>query len=413
MCLRSFFALPAFFVLTFIFGQNARGESPLMAGFADQRGVLAGKIEAQIETGLANARRLMAEDPSRAEQGLKLKLDVLETAPAIDAELRNRLGQELRAAIRQARAKKVELDQRTAEAQENKAAAKERERLSSHLVNEQERIKQFVERLNSLLDESRFGVATEDVISEIQRQAGGSSIESAVAYGGRFKQAVHESEALWQRKSNGFVRTLAGAESSAVPFADETPIVYLDAERWADITGRREKYKSIDLHKAGSSEQQIHDALNKTTELDVVETPLKDVVQYLSDLHGIPIVLSLKKIAETGITADTPITKNLHGVTLRSALRLLLRDLELTYLVRDEVVEITTSEDAELHMINKVYPVADLVVPIRMPMNVMGLGGMNGINGSFGTGMPNSGANPGFNGPNMMPGMQPGGVNFF
>ena len=45
-----------------------------------------------------------------------------------------------------------------------------------------------------------------------------------------------------------------------------------------------------------------------------------------------------------------------------------------------------SEEDAEAHVINKVYPVADLVVPIRTPTNIMGLGGMSGVNGGPGIG---------------------------
>jgi len=408
-------------LLSFVFAAQGHGEPPSMlpAALAEQR-VLAQKIQAQVDSSLADAKRLMASNPAKAEQDLKQTLDVLATGIGIDAEVRGPLRQQVTAAIRQARAKRVELDQRAAEAQEHNAAAKERERLTSHLANEQERIKQLVDRMNSLLDERRFDVAANTVIPEFERRAANSPIAASADYGGRLIGSVHENEATWRRKANAYVRTLASVETSAVAFPDEPPIVYLDAEQWADITDSREKYKSIDLHKAGSSEERIHAALNKTTEMDFVEAPLKDVVQYLADLHNIPLVLATKKLSEAGIDPDTPVTKKLNGVTLRSALRLLLRDLELTYLVRDEVVQITTPEDAEAHVINKVYPVADLVVPIRTPTNIMGLGGMSGVNGGpglgggFGTGMSNSGANPGMNGPNMMPGMQPGqGVNIF
>jgi hypothetical protein len=46
---------------------------------------------------------------------------------------------------------------------------------------------------------------------------------------------------------------------------------------------------------------------------------------------------------------------------LRSALRLLLRDVGLTYVVRDEVLQITSSEEAEKTMLTKIYLVSDLV----------------------------------------------------
>ena len=57
-------------------------------------------------------------------------------------------------------------------------------------------------------------------------------------------------------------------------------------------------------------------------------------------------------------------TVDLKGISLRSALRLMLKELSLTYLIKDEVLLITTPEEADNQLSTKVYPVADLVLPI-------------------------------------------------
>ena len=62
------------------------------------------------------------------------------------------------------------------------------------------------------------------------------------------------------------------------------------------------------------------------------------------------------------IFPDTPITKSLKGLSLRSALNLVLRDLSLTWIIRDEVLLITTPKEAESNLTTKVYDVYDLVV---------------------------------------------------
>ncbi len=92
-----------------------------------------------------------------------------------------------------------------------------------------------------------------------------------------------------------------------------------------------------------------------------METPLKDVVVYLSETHDIPIVLSKKKLEEASLSPDTPVTMTLRGVTLRSVLRLILKEHELTYVVRDEVLQITTPEDAESQLLIRVYDCRDLL----------------------------------------------------
>jgi hypothetical protein len=109
------------------------------------------------------------------------------------------------------------------------------------------------------------------------------------------------------------------------------------------------------------AEAKIHKALDSLTELDFVDTPLTDVVTYLQDLHNINITIDHKAMSDAGSRADVQITRTLKGTTLRSALRLMLRDLRLTYVIGDEVLLITTREEAQNRPVTKHYAVADLV----------------------------------------------------
>ena len=81
---------------------------------------------------------------------------------------------------------------------------------------------------------------------------------------------------------------------------------------------------------------------------------------------------------DANITADTPVTKDLKGITLKSALHLMLKDLgDLTYIIQDEVLLITTQEQADANLVLKVYPVADLVLSANSLRNsaMQGMGG--------------------------------------
>ena len=83
----------------------------------------------------------------------------------------------------------------------------------------------------------------------------------------------------WTRRvarQKGVVDTLYQVEKSHIPFPDEPPIVYPDAEVWQQLTARRkEKYSSMDLAKKGTAEKKIDDALKSPTQLEFVETPLR------------------------------------------------------------------------------------------------------------------------------------------
>jgi hypothetical protein len=77
--------------------------------------------------------------------------------------------------------------------------------------------------------------------------------------------------------------------------------------------------------------------------------------------HPFDIQLDTKSMEDAGIAKDAPVTMNLKGITLRSALNLLLRPLKLTWTIQDEVLLITTPEEAENRLATKVLDVADLV----------------------------------------------------
>ena len=112
---------------------------------------------------------------------------------------------------------------------------------------------------------------------------------------------------------------------------------------------------------ASKPEQAIEAALNEPTVFEFVDTPLKDVTDYLKNRHGIEIQLDNKALGEANIAADTPITKSLKGVSLRSALKLTLAEKGLTYVIDHEVLLITTEEVAKTLLSTRVYDVHDLL----------------------------------------------------
>ena len=105
----------------------------------------------------------------------------------------------------------------------------------------------------------------------------------------------------------------------------------------------------------------IEKSLGKKVELDAIETPLQDVMDYLKHAADVPIQIDHRALNDVGIGGDTPITRNLKGITLNSLLRLVLKELDLTYVMCDEVLLITTPEEAEAELQTRVYPAADLM----------------------------------------------------
>jgi hypothetical protein len=88
--------------------------------------------------------------------------------------------------------------------------------------------------------------------------------------------------------------------------------------------------------------QAIQRKLDEKTEIDVAELELGQLMRDISQKHNLQIVLDPKGLETAGVSPDQLITLNLHGITLRSVLRHLLRPLNLTAVVQDETLVVTS-----------------------------------------------------------------------
>lgn len=135
-----------------------------------------------------------------------------------------------------------------------------------------------------------------------------------------------------------------------------------------------------------SASAVIEEKLNKTTSLDVVEMPLKDVAIYLSETHQLPIVLKFKQLEEANISPDTPVSQNLRGIRLSTVLDVVLEDLNLTYYF-NEVLFITSPADAQHRTEVRIYDCRDI-------LDITGGAGPAPPGGMPGGGMPGGGFAP-------------------
>ncbi len=119
----------------------------------------------------------------------------------------------------------------------------------------------------------------------------------------------------------------------------------------------------------------IEQALSSMATVEFLETPLSEVARYLQDTHQIPVILDKRALDDVGMGSDTPVTISMHGISVRSALNLMLKELDLTYVVRDEVLLITTPETSQRELPMFVYPVSDFLVPTSEPVNARMTGG--------------------------------------
>jgi hypothetical protein len=107
--------------------------------------------------------------------------------------------------------------------------------------------------------------------------------------------------------------------------------------------------------------------------LNFVETPLSEVVAFLQDECKMEIQLDAQALDDLGLSPEDTVTVNLKNIRLDSALDLMLQQHDMTYIIHNEVLLITTQDKASTVLETRTYPadavpnqnIAGLVTVIR------------------------------------------------
>ena len=290
-------------------------------------------VRSEVTQSLAAARQQVRTDPGTAIIDLKTLREAVRQAPDLDADVRAQLLDRIDNALRQANQRKIEKDERDRLMRANRAQALERQRLLELARRDDELIVTYIEQFNSRIDERRFDLAVDVAARCLRSGPHAGRDQRRPGTRAASPQSYDQMMELRSKRQQAVLDTLYQVEKSHVPFPDEPPLVYPDPQIWQDLTNRRQKYAQVDFAKTGSAEQKILDELDRETKMDFLDDPLSDAVTYLENLHGIQIEIDQKALDDIALTTDTPVTKQLSGITLRSALKLMLRDLGLTYVI--------------------------------------------------------------------------------
>ena len=213
-----------------------------------------------------------------------------------------------------------------------------------------------VDGFNSLMAEQRYGEA--EMQAAVTQEVKPDAVATRTAELLRSKEAVAHMDTVRSLRHKGYVEAMYVVETYAIPMADQPPILYPNPEvavAHRNVTGVGPTWQR------SPNVLKIQAALDDTTEVDFAERPLIDVIDYFKQRHDIEIQLDNKALREAGVDPASTITRSVKGISLRSALRLLLDEFDLTYVIHNEVLLITSQAKAATMLERRVYPVADLV----------------------------------------------------
>ncbi len=375
-------------------------ENDLIEKFKN-RSIIAGeKLSLQVDQAVQEARGLTERDPVAALSVLKGIQGMIRNANDINPEIRNQLARKVGHVILEVRARKEKIDNDRVRYERQLAEQEARRRVIEDMTLDEERLEQLIDQVRALIDAGKHGnsPAYADA-QEVSKVAVDLAPSSGTAMVARITSvaAKHLEDARFLRllRADRFLETLTEVEFSHVAFPDEPPVRYPPAPVWKALTERRKKWASVDLKDDSPTERLIREALQEDTEFNFVDTPLVDALQIIGEQHGINIRPDTLVLEEAGVPTDEPVNLIISGISLKSALKIMLENMpneDLTWVVEDEVMKITTTTKADEITPTRVYPVADLVIPVQT------LGGQGGFGGQQGGGLGGGQGGGGFGG---------------
>lgn len=129
---------------------------------------------------------------------------------------------------------------------------------------------------------------------------------------------------------------------------------YQNLVRIAQVLSAIEHHQPIAVQGSCSGREKLMKALQTPCSIDVSNASLLEVIEFLTESAGVPIVLD-KVAVEDSSGVPTDITLSLKNRTLMQVLKVILKHTDLTWQVRDGVIWITTVGTAESNMQLVVY----------------------------------------------------------
>jgi hypothetical protein len=309
--------------------------------------VAAQALEQEIAALISEAERHWS-DPAKAVPLLEKALEKLGPASPLSiarsADLKNRIQERIKA-IQAGQPKK-----------EEPAAVPAK----SFTTAQQQEIKQELELIRKLQDEKKFDEANQVANRLFAKYPTLVAADQAQATT-TMSNVVRDVDQVQREKARGFNDNMREIDKSSIPPSGD--IQYPSKEDWKRITERAKRLAEKN-NPLTPREREILKKLDMLTRNPTrfKEAPLNEVIAYLEQELGLPIVLPRTTLQEMNLEYNTPVTVNLpNQVTRRTVLRTVLADLGLTYIVKNEMIQIVSQARANQEQVTRVLAVDSLL----------------------------------------------------
>jgi hypothetical protein len=350
-----------------------------------RQGVEEQRLAGVVDDAVRQARQTLPRDPDAARDLLRRTYSSVQADPALSDRVRVSLSNRLEAALRNVDIEGARIRLEQEEQLRLLANSRRLKDIALQRDVDEERTRARMQRFSNLIAQARYEDAyllalavQQDAINSGRGVPPAATAGYDVALNANNLTQIQE---LRRVREERFLLTMMQVERSHVPFPDEPPIQFPPAAVWDQLTKfRKERYENSGLTEDDPVTlrqiKQMKEKLNKTVNLDKgidANTPLRDAIEFLQDRYDVTIIpdqAAFKADQQIDNINEQPVQlPRMMGVSLATVLRLLTAQVNGTYLVRRDYIEITTGQRAVAEKVIRVYPVADLVIPIPNSVN--------------------------------------------
>ena len=332
-----------------VFAQNSNPNDLLNKANAD-RAILTQRIEGKLREALGEARRLQGTSQVRAVNALKAALGQLDD-PLIPTGFRNEWTATLTAQIKQIESGKKLAD--PAEINPVKREIKEADRQRAKAIQEEYNDVRRTLDTVAALNRSGSAAQAQKEIAALAKRYPDNPATIIMSETSGLNQRLADARYMVAQQQEGFLLAMRSVDKSAIMPKD--PDIDFDVKRWREISKLRMKSTLT------KKEEALLKALDSPINLGYKDAPFDEVMKALSTALGKDILLDKSALESAMIDSNTPTTINVRGVAVRTALRKVLQDRGLTYIIKDESIQVVTLDRAKETLVTRVYHVGDLV----------------------------------------------------
>jgi hypothetical protein len=363
-----------------------------------RRAIIEQQVDLTVSETLSRGRELLRNaDPKGAKDLVLAQRESIRSNPDIGDALRTKLLTSMDNLLTEIGQRGESLIRKKAEESERLARAQAKLMIADTLEDRENRTRNRIKAFTNLMSQARFEDAYREALvmnQEFQNEGRPIPIESQAVYQlGQAATNLREMRELIRIREDRFMLTMMQVEKSHIPYPDEPPVHFPPSKVWRDLQDLRKRYSANDFEgdipaRVRRRMEFLKSALeNPITEIDKGDLPLPFLLETVSALASpagadkdpsrkVTILIDVdafnREAMGMGFDPEKKSIKfqsKLVGVSASTVLRLICEQLDATYWVRRDYIEIVPASMAIREKVIRVFPVEDLIIGIPNAIN--------------------------------------------